>query len=137
MPDQPQSPLPVPERSPGTRIILLVEDDPALAEIHRWTLAKAGFEVLQAADGMTALALARERRPDLILSDVMLPKMDGFKLCRLLKFDTDLKRIPFLFLTGKSQEKDRETGLGAGADAYSVKPISAADLLALIRKHLP
>ncbi len=125
MPDQPKP-----------RVILLVEDDPPLAEIMRWTLAKDGFEVLLAGDGMAALALARERRPDLILSDVMLPKMDGFKLCRLLKFDAELKGIPFIFLTGRTQEKDRETARQAGADDYLVKPFPNDALVALVRKHL-
>ena len=125
MPDQPKP-----------RVILLVEDDPPLAEIMRWTLAKDGFEVLLAGDGMAALALARERRPDLILSDVMLPKMDGFKLCRLVKFDAELKHIPFVFLTARTQDKDRETAKLAGADEYVTKPIPNQEIVKLVRKHL-
>jgi len=118
------------------RRILITEDDPALAEMLRWLFSKEGFEVLHAIDGISALALARQERPDLILSDVMLPKMDGFKFCRLVKFDADLKRIPFIFLTARTQDKDRETAMQAGADAYLTKPMQNQALIAEVRKRL-
>lgn len=125
------------EKPPGTRTrILVAEDDPALAEMLKWLLAREGFDPLHAADGMSALAMVRQEKPALILSDVMLPRMDGFKLCRLIKFDAELKHIPFVFLTARTQDKDRETALQAGADEYVTKPIPNADLVKMVRKHL-
>ena len=128
-------PTVVPPDKPRKRV-LLVEDDPALAEVMKWILARDGLEVLHAADGMAALDLARREHPNLILSDVMLPKMDGFKLCRLLKFDADLKGTPFVFLTARTQDKDRETAKQAGADEFVTKPIANQELVALLRKRL-
>ncbi len=125
------------EKPPENRTrILLAEDDPALAEMLKWLLTREGFEPLHAADGMSALAMVRQERPALVLSDVMLPKMDGFKLCRLIKFDAELKHIPFIFLTARTQDKDRETAQQAGADEYVTKPIPNAELIKVIRKHL-
>lgn len=124
------SDLPAPKR------ILLAEDDPAMAELLKHVLGKEGFEVLHAKDGMEALTMIREKTPHLILSDVMLPRMDGFKLCRLVKFDQSLRHIPYLFLTARTEEKDRETAMQAGANAYVTKPIQNQALVALVRKHL-
>jgi CheY-like chemotaxis protein len=122
---------------PGPRpLILLAEDNPALAEMLTWLLDREGFETLHAADGMSALAMARQGKPALILSDVTLPRMDGFTLCRMIKSDARLTRIPFVFLTARTQESDRETALKAGADEYVTKPIPNADLVKMIRKHL-
>ena len=132
-PAVPPAPLPP---GPARKRVLLVEDDPALAEITKWLLTRDGLEVLHAADGMAALDLIRRERPNLILSDVMLPKMDGYKLCRLVKFDADLRAIPFVFLTARTQDKDRETAMAAGADAYFTKPMKNDALLLMVRKHL-
>lgn len=127
----------VPATGPaGKPRILLAEDDPALAEMLKWLLTKEGFETLHAADGLTALNLARQHRPNLILSDVMLPKMDGFKLCRFIKFDAELKGIPFVFLTARTQDKDKETAREAGANAYITKPIPNAELVKAVRQYL-
>ena len=130
MPDPaPETPL------PGKRI-LLAEDDPAMGELLKHVLGQEGFQVMLAKDGMAALSMIREQVPHLILSDVMLPKMDGFKLCRLIKFDSALRHIPYIFLTARTEDRDRETAMQAGANAYVTKPIQNQALVALIRKHL-
>lgn len=118
------------------RRLLLAEDDPRLSELLKFQFAQDGFEVFHAVDGMTALDLVRREKPDLVISDVMLPRMDGFKLCRLVKFDEALKRIPFVFMTARTQDKDRETAMQAGADAYLTKPVKYQELLATVRRHI-
>ena len=127
---------PIPETPLPAKKILLAEDDPAMAELLKHVFTQEGFQVVHAKDGMAALALIRQEVPHLILSDVMLPRMDGFKLCRLVKFDSTLRHIPYLFLTARTEDRDRETAMQAGANAYVTKPIQNQALVALVRKHL-
>ncbi len=116
--------------------ILVVDDEMDLVETLRFSLEMEGYEVLTSYNGEEALQLARNNQPDLILLDVMLPKMDGYKVCRLLKFDARYKHIPILMLTAKSQEKDRITGQETGADEYITKPFEMEDLMKKIRTYL-
>lgn len=116
--------------------ILVVDDEMDLVETLRFSLELEGYEVLTSYNGEEALHLARNNQPDLILLDVMLPKMDGYKVCRLLKFDARYKHIPILMLTAKAQEKDRITGQETGADEYITKPFEMEDLMKKIRKYL-
>ena len=113
--------------------ILLVEDDEEIAEPLLFGLRKEGCEVLHAADGSQGLALARSAQPDLILLDVMLPGIDGFRLCRLLREES---AVPIIMLTARGQELDRVMGLEIGADDYVVKPFSFRELLARVRATL-
>ncbi len=113
--------------------ILLIEDDPMIAEPLLFGLESEGFRVLHASDGKEGLQLARSATPDLILLDVMLPGMDGFQVLRHLRQDS---AVPILMLTAREQEMDRVMGLESGADDYIVKPFSFRELLARVRANL-
>ncbi len=121
----PQNPTPI--------TLLLVEDDETIAEPLIFGLQDAGFRVLHSTDGKEGIALARSASPDLILLDVMLPGMDGFSVCRVLRREST---IPILMLTARGQEMDRVMGLELGADDYIVKPFSFRELLARVRATL-
>jgi DNA-binding response OmpR family regulator len=112
--------------------VLVVEDHPETQLALTLRLRSAGYEVLTADDGDTGLRLARQLHPDVIILDVMLPKMDGFHVCRLLKYDERYAHIPIVMLTGRATPKDRDLGLSVGADVYLVKPIDHRKLLAVI-----
>jgi DNA-binding response OmpR family regulator len=110
--------------------ILLVEDDPTLSETLRYNLEREGYSVVAAGDGVQALELARRERPDLLILDVMLPRLDGFSVCRILRQESD---VPILMLTARQDEVDRIAGLELGADDYVSKPFSLGELLARVR----
>ncbi len=116
--------------------ILVVDDERDLVETITFRLEAAGYEVSSAFDGQEGLEKAREIKPDLILLDVMMPKMDGYQVCRMLKFDDDYKNIPIIMLTARGQEQDKKTGGDVGADDYITKPFDSKDLLARIQKML-
>jgi DNA-binding response OmpR family regulator len=113
--------------------ILLVEDDESIAEPLLFGLQNEGFRVLHALDGHQGLEMARAEEPDLVLLDVMLPKMDGFAVCRTLRRESV---VPIIMLTARGQELDRVMGLEIGADDYIVKPFSFRELLARVRAIL-
>lgn len=113
--------------------ILLVEDDSTLAETLRYNLEREGYGVLLAHDGATGLELARREQPDLLILDIMLPRLDGFSICRILRQEGDL---PILMLTARQDEVDRIAGLELGADDYVSKPFSLGELLARVRAIL-
>lgn len=113
--------------------VLLVEDDATLRETVAYNLRRQGYEVLTADNGYAALATARREQPDLLLLDVMLPGIDGFEVCRLLRRETSL---PILMLTARSDEIDRVVGLEMGADDYLTKPFSMRELLARVKALL-
>lgn len=101
--------------------ILIVEDEEDFSEVLEVILKAHGFEVHTASAGKEGLSIARNIHPDLIILDVMLPEIDGYKICRLLKFDERYKEIPIILLTARTQEEDKLLGKQAGADAYLVK----------------
>lgn len=109
--------------------ILVVEDEPEFRDAIRMRLESAGYDVIEAADGLAALELARKSPPDLILLDIMLPKLDGYKVCRLLKFDEQYRHIPIVMLTARSEVADRSTGMSVGADVYLAKPCKSQKVL--------
>src|SRR5258705_11107950 len=109
------------------RNILIIEDESDVADLLEMGLHKAGFKTTTAADGVTGLQKARDNRPDFIILDLMLPKMSGLEVCRILKGDAVTSRIPILMLTAKAEEIDRIVGLEFGADDYVTKPISPPD----------
>jgi DNA-binding response OmpR family regulator len=113
--------------------ILLVEDDATLRETVAYNLRNQGYEVLTAADGYAALAVARREQPDLLLLDVMLPGIDGLEVCRILRKESGL---PILMLTARAEEIDRVVGLEMGADDYLTKPFSMRELLARVKALL-
>ncbi len=122
--------------SKETKTLLLVDDEPDLLESLSIRLKASGYKVVTAADGLEALKKARSLEPDLILLDLMLPKMDGYKVSRLLKFDGRYSRIPILILSARGQDLDKELASSAGADDYLVKPFSSEELLTRIKKLL-
>lgn len=109
--------------------ILAVDDSPTILEMIKSILIAGGYEVVTAADGAEALNVAKAETPDLILLDVMLPKLDGYRVCRLLKFDQNYKHIPIIMLTAKSEEQSVATGIRTGANLYLTKPIEPDKLL--------
>ena len=110
--------------------ILLVEDEMTLSETLRYNLEREGYSVLVASDGVQGLELARRERPDLVILDVMLPRLDGFSVCRILRQESD---VSILMLTARQDEVDRIAGLELGADDYVSKPFSLGELLARVR----
>jgi two-component system phosphate regulon response regulator PhoB len=118
------------------RKILIIEDETDVADLLTLNLRKAGFRVSTAADGASGLQNARDERPDFIILDLMLPKMSGLEVCRILKSDTATSQIPILMLTAKAEEVDRIVGLEFGADDYVTKPFSPREIVLRIRAIL-
>ena len=116
--------------------ILIVDDEVDLVETIRFPLEMEGFDVLVSYNGEDALNQARKENPDLIILDLMLPKLDGYKVCRLLKFDERYKHIPILMLTAKTQEKDKILGKETGADEYITKPFEMDYLMEKVKAYL-
>ena len=116
--------------------ILIVEDEQDIRELLAYNLEKEGYATVQAADGKEGLELARSRKPDLILLDLMLPKMDGLAVCRELERDSGTVRIPIIMLTAKGTEYDKVLGLDAGADDYIAKPFGMMELIARVKALL-
>jgi two-component system alkaline phosphatase synthesis response regulator PhoP len=120
----------------NSKKILIVDDEVDLVETVRFPLEMEGYHVLVSYNGEDALNQARKENPDLILLDLMLPKLDGYKVCRLLKFDDRYKHIPILMLTAKTQEKDKTLGMETGANEYITKPFEIDDLLKKVKAYL-
>ena len=116
--------------------ILLVDDEQGLVEMIKMRLEASDYEVIAAYDGAEALELARREKPDLIILDLMLPKMDGYKVCGLLKKDSRYASIPIVMFTAKAQEEDLKLGREVGADAYITKPFKPQALISKIGELL-
>lgn len=116
--------------------ILIVDDEEDIAFSIARRLSASGHEAICAEDGLEGLQRAQNESPDLILLDLMLPKMDGFKVCRLLKFDQRYKHIPIIMLSARSQEADIAQGRETGAECYMTKPFDSGELLAKINELL-
>lgn len=114
-------------------LILVVDDEPKVARLARDYLEKNGFRVVTAADGQSALIVARREKPDLIILDLMLPNIDGREVCRILRRESD---VPIIMLTALSEEIDQVTGLEIGADDYITKPFSPRAMVARVRALL-
>ncbi|MGD8961591.1 MAG: response regulator, partial [Desulfobacterales bacterium] len=117
-------------------LILIVDDNPANVEIFEMRLAANNYEIITASDGEAGLAMAKERLPDLILLDIMMPKMDGIEVCRHLRADSSLPFMPIIMVTAKADSKDVVAGLEAGADEYLTKPVNHAALVARVKSML-
>ena len=118
------------------RKILIIEDESDVADLLALSFRKAGFKTMSAADGATGLQKAREERPDFVILDLMLPKMSGLEVCKILKSDAGTSHIPILMLTAKAEEIDRIVGLEFGADDYVTKPFSPREVTLRIRAIL-
>jgi len=113
--------------------VLIVEDDPTLLETLEYSLKRQGYQVYTAADGRVALEVARRERPDALVLDVMLPGLDGFEVCRILRREMS---VPILMLTARADEVDKIVGLEVGADDYLTKPFSMRELVARVKALL-
>ena len=113
--------------------VLVVEDEPNLLMALKYTLEQEGYDTLTATDGESGLNMAQSRNPDLVILDVMLPSLDGFEVCRILRRQSN---VPILMLTARGEEVDRVVGLELGADDYVTKPFSMRELLARVRNML-
>jgi len=120
---------------PNTRI-LVVDDEHDILELLEYNLKKLGFEVFMADNGADGIKLAREHKPDLILLDIMMPKMDGHEVCARIKEDSALKNTPVIFLTAREDEKTEIRSLDEGADDFLTKPISISKLISRIKAVL-
>jgi two-component system alkaline phosphatase synthesis response regulator PhoP len=116
--------------------ILVVDDEVYLLQILDFSLGAEGYEVVTAEDGEQALQKAKSEQPDLIVLDIMMPKVDGYEACRKLKQDPSMKDVPVILLTAKGRDIDRKLGLEVGADDYITKPFSPNKLLEKIGSFL-
>ena len=117
----------------GAKTILIVDDEQPIVDILVYNLRKEGYNTIEAGDGVTAVNLALEKRPDLILLDIMLPKMDGLSVCKRIK---NSYNVPIIMLTAKDGEIDKILGLELGADDYITKPFSVRELVARVKANL-
>lgn len=115
------------------RCVLIIEDEQAIIDILKFNFNKEGYKVLEAMDGQTGLELALSENPDLILLDVMLPKMDGFEVCKRIR---EKSSVPVIMLTAREEEVDKVLGLELGADDYMTKPFSIRELTARVKANL-
>ena len=120
--------------APKTKsVVLVADDDRDILDLLAFRLGRAGYEVVSASDGEEALRLAVERKPDLAVLDVMMPKLDGYEVTRRMRADESTKRIPVILLTARVQEHDVARGFEVGADDYMKKPFSPAELRARVQ----
>lgn len=113
--------------------ILVVEDNPEMRKIISIRLEINGYAVISAEDGAQALEITKKQKPDLLILDLMLPKITGFEVCRMLKFDDKYKDLPIIILSALDQQDDREKAIQSGADAYFIKPFDLELLLNKIK----
>ena len=116
------------------KTVLIVEDEQSIVDILSFILVKEGYDTIEALDGPTGLQLALEQNPDLVLLDLMLPKMDGFQVCRTLREQG--RATPIIMLTAREEETDKVLGLELGADDYITKPFSMRELLARVKSNI-
>jgi two-component system response regulator VicR len=116
-----------------TKKILIVDDEKNIVDILKFNLSREGFKTVQAYDGQQALDMAHEQDPDLIILDIMLPKMDGFTVCRKIR---EKKNTPIIMLTAREEELDKVLGLELGADDYITKPFSTRELMARVKANI-
>jgi two-component system, OmpR family, alkaline phosphatase synthesis response regulator PhoP len=120
----------------ATKRILIIEDNPAFRKMLKIRLESSGYRTLTAEDGLEGFNAVKENRPDLIFLDIMLPKMDGHKVCRLLKFDKNLQNIPIIIFTSRDLDEDADIAKQCGADAFILKTTRPEIILEVVRKLL-
>jgi chemosensory pili system protein ChpA (sensor histidine kinase/response regulator) len=120
----------------GKKQILVVDDDPLIVKILREPLEREGYNVRVASHGLEALQEVKNNRPDLIILDILMPMLDGFKVARLLKFDKRFKDIPIIVLTSRATEGERKMGQQVGANEFLYKPFRYPQVLDVVRRYL-
>ncbi len=120
----------------GRKTVLIVDDEPDIVESIKFSLELENIECIEAYDGEEALLKARVAHPDLILLDIMLPKTNGYEVCRLLKYDETAEHIPIIMLTSRTQETDKSMGKKVCADEYVCKPFEMGKLVNMTKKYL-
>jgi len=123
-------------RSLNMKRVFIIEDDRDIVELVRYNLSNEGYQVTGAYDGVTGLATLKKTPPDILLLDLMLPKLSGLEICREIRRDEALNRLPILMLTARGEEADRVVGLEMGADDYVTKPFSPRELIARVKALL-
>ena len=121
---------------PMNKLIVLAEDDTDLAAVNAIRLEISGYEVMEVSNGQDAITAVKEKRPDLLITDLMMPKITGYEVCRMLRFDDSFKNMPIIVLTSLSNQDEREMAVRSGADAVFVKPFELNLLLCKIRELL-
>ena len=116
--------------------ILVVDDEKDIVETLSFMMRARGYEVIEAYDGEEGLKLAKEQSPDLMILDVMMPKINGYKIARLLKYDSKYKHIPIIMVTARGQDSDKLIGEETGADEYITKPFEFEEALDCVNKYL-
>ncbi len=122
--------------SNGKKNILIVDDDPLIQKILREPLERSGYHVKVASHGLEALQVVKEQRPDLIILDILMPMLDGFKTARLLKFDKRFKDIPIIVLTSRATEGERKMGENVGANEFLYKPFRLPQVMDVVKRYL-
>ena len=120
----------------GKKNVLVVDDDPLVVKILKQPLERAGYDVNVARQGLEALQKVKEKRPDLIILDILMPLMDGFKVARFLKFDKRFKDIPIIVLTSRATEGERKMGEKVGANEYLYKPFRLPHVMDVVNRYL-
>ncbi len=120
----------------GRKRVLVVDDDPLVVKILRSPLEREGYDVSVASHGLEALKRVKEHRPDLIILDILMPLLDGFKVARLLKFDKRFKDIPIIVLTSRATEGERKMGEQVGANEFLFKPFRPPYVLEVVKRYL-
>ncbi len=128
--------VPPPEAPAGQRTIVVADDDIDTLNIIKLKLENQGLKVIAVRDGQAALAAVREHRPSVAIFDVMMPKLNGFQVTRMIKFDKQLKKIPVILLTARTEKTDKDTGMQVGADEYLTKPFDLEQLVELVKQSL-
>lgn len=116
--------------------ILVVDDDPAIFHLLEGILTPMGYNCESVGDGINALSVIKEKAPDLVVLDVMMPKLDGYNVCRQLKFDENLKDVPVIILTSRKSSEDEKLSKDVGANAFLTKPIDSSEIIKAIKSIL-
>jgi twitching motility two-component system response regulator PilG len=117
-------------------VVLVVDDSPTVRKIVQLTLRRENIHVVTAGDGLSALAAVADEQPDLILLDIMLPRMDGYDICKVVRKNMDYKDVPIIMLSGKDGLFDKMRGKMAGSNDYITKPFDSAELVAIVKRYL-
>jgi len=117
-------------------VVLVVDDSPTVRKVVQLTLQREKIRVITANDGLSALAAVADEEPDLILLDIMLPRMDGYNICQIIRKNMRFRHVPIIMLSGKDGLFDKVRGRLAGSSEYLTKPFDSAELIQTVRKHL-